>query len=211
MEADERKMRDEKIYIAIFASGSGSNALKLIEHFKNHSFIDVKLIVCNNPKAGVIEKAIHYGIELLMIEKDRFFEGDAYVNTIKEKEISWIILAGFLWKIPKMLIEAFPDKIINIHPALLPKFGGKGMYGKYVHEAVLAAKEQKSGITIHLVDEIYDHGKIIFQAECNVDASETPETMAKKVQELEHTHFAREVEKFVSGPSFPVFRKTNNE
>jgi phosphoribosylglycinamide formyltransferase-1 len=204
-------MKDEKIHIAIFASGLGTNAVKLIEHFKNHAQIEVCLIVCNNPKAGVIEKANDHKVECLLIEKDPFLNGDGYVAFLKKRQINWIILAGFLWKIPKTLIEAFPNRIVNIHPALLPKFGGKGMYGMHVHEAVLKAKEEKSGITIHLVDEIYDHGKIIFQAECNVDASETPETLAKKVQELEHTHFAREVEKFVSGPSFPVFRKTNNE
>jgi phosphoribosylglycinamide formyltransferase-1 len=197
LEADERKMREEKIHIAIFASGSGSNALKLIEHFRNHTIINIRLIVCNNPNAGVIEKAFQYSIELLLIEKDRFFTGDAYVEILKEKGISWIVLAGFLWKIPKKLIYDFPNKIINIHPALLPKHGGKGMYGKHVHEAVLAAREQKSGITIHFVDEIYDHGKIIFQAECSVDPNDNPESLAKKVQELEHAHFGEVVEKLV--------------
>jgi phosphoribosylglycinamide formyltransferase-1 len=189
----------EKLHIAIFASGSGSNAVKLIEHFRNHEFITVRLIVCNNPKAGVIEKTIEHNIELLLIEKDRFFRGDGYVEFLKEKKIHWIILAGFLWKIPTTLIEAYPNKIVNIHPALLPKYGGKGMYGTHVHKAVLSAKEQKSGITIHLVDEIYDHGKIIFQAECQVEPTDNPESLAKKVQQLEHTHFGKIVERLVSG------------
>jgi phosphoribosylglycinamide formyltransferase-1 len=191
-------MSDGKTHIAIFASGSGSNAVKLIEHFKNHAHIEVRIIVCNNPKAGVIEKANYHNVECTLIEKGRFFNEDGYVALLKEKKIDWIVLAGFLWKIPNTLIEAFPNKIVNIHPALLPKYGGKGMYGIHVHEAVLAAKEDKSGITIHLVDEIYDHGKIIFQAECKVESADNPESLAKKVQALEHEHFPKEIEKIVS-------------
>jgi phosphoribosylglycinamide formyltransferase-1 len=187
--------------IAIFASGSGTNAAKLMDYFKHHAHISIRLLVCNNPHAGVIEKAKDHQIEVLMIDKELFFRGDGYVDILKERGVDWIILSGFLWKIPKTLTDAFKDKIVNIHPALLPKYGGKGMYGKHVHEAVIAAREAKSGITIHLVDEIYDHGQIIFQAECPVDSTDTPETLAKKVQELEHTHFAREVEKIVVSPA----------
>ena len=194
-------MSPVKTDIAIFASGSGTNAAKLMDHFKDHASVSVRLVVCNNPNAGVIEKARRYSVEVFMIEKDRFFRGDGYVDILKEKGINWIVLAGFLWKIPTILIEAYTDKIINIHPALLPKYGGKGMYGQHVHKAVIAAKEEKSGITIHLVDEIYDHGQIIFQAECSVDSTDTPETLAKKVQDLEHTYFAREVEKIVVRPA----------
>lgn len=204
-------MSHSKTGIAVFASGSGTNAAKLMDYFNNHSSVSIRLIVCNNPRAGVIEKAGEYSVEVLMIEKERFFRGDDYVDILKEKGIDWIVLAGFLWKIPKTLIDAFKDKILNIHPALLPKYGGKGMYGHHVHEAVITAGEKISGITIHLVDEIYDHGRIIFQAECPVESTDTPETLAKKVQELEHTHFAREVEKIVVRPSFIVFRKTNDE
>jgi phosphoribosylglycinamide formyltransferase-1 len=190
-------MRDGKIHIAIFASGSGTNAVKLIEHFYNNTHIEVCLVVCNNPKAGVIEKAIYHNIECLLIEKGRFFNEDGYVALLKEKKIDWIVLAGFLWKIPKTLITAFPNKIVNIHPALLPKYGGKGMYGRHVHEAVIAAKEKTSGITIHFVDEIYDHGKIIFQADCKVESSDNPESLAKKVQALEHEYYVKVVERIV--------------
>lgn len=204
-------MMSSKTGVAIFASGSGTNAAKLMDYFDHHADISVRLLVCNNPQAGVMEKAKNHQVEVLMIDKEPFFRGDGYVAILKEKGIDWIVLAGFLWKIPKTLIDAYKDKIVNIHPALLPKYGGKGMYGKHVHEAVIAAGEEKSGITIHLVDEIYDHGQIIFQAECPVDSTDTPETLAKKVQELEHKHFAREVEKIVVRASFSVFRKTNNE
>ena len=190
-------MTEEKIYIAIFASGSGTNAAKLLQYFNNHSYIEIKLIVCNNPKANVVDIATRNHIELLMIEKERFSRGDGYAEAIKNKGIQWIILAGFLWKIPNTLIKAFPDKIINIHPALLPKYGGKGMYGKHVHEAVIAAKESTSGITIHLVDEIYDHGRVIFQTKCAVDSADTPEKLAKKIQALEHEYFGKVVEEVV--------------
>lgn len=194
-------MSSSRIRLAVFASGSGSNAEKLMEYFCDRTDITVDLLVCNNPRAGVIEKAKNRHVEILMVEKERFFRGDGYVHLFKEEEIGWIILAGFLWKIPKALIDAFPDRIINIHPALLPKYGGKGMYGKHVHEAVIAAGEEKSGITIHVVDEIYDHGRIIFQAECPVLSTDTPEALAKKVQELEHEHYAKEVEKIVVRPA----------
>jgi phosphoribosylglycinamide formyltransferase-1 len=188
-----------KIHIAIFASGSGTNAGKLIVHFRNHPSVNISLIVCNNPKAKVLDIAAEHNIEVLLIEKGRFFEGDGYLEILKEKSIDWIVLAGFLWKVPANLIKAYPEKIVNIHPALLPKYGGKGMYGKYVHEAVIASKETTSGISIHLVDEIYDHGRLIFQAECTVDPGDTPETLAKKIQALEHEHFAKIVDKLVGG------------
>jgi phosphoribosylglycinamide formyltransferase-1 len=194
-------MMHSKTGVAIFASGSGTNAVKLIDYFSHHKDISIRLLVCNNPLAGVIEKATSRSVEVLMIEKERFFRGDGYVDTLKEKGIDWIVLAGFLWKIPKTLIGAFPDKIVNIHPALLPKYGGKGMYGMHVHEAVIAAGEVKSGITIHLVDEIYDHGRIIFQAECPVTPTDHPDDLAKKVQELEHKHFAEEVVKIIVRPA----------
>ena len=192
-------MLKDKIHIAIFASGSGTNAGKLIAHFRNDPSISIRLIVCNNPKAKVLDIAAEHNIEVLLIEKARFFEGDGYLEILKQKDIDWIVLAGFLWKVPVSLIKAYAEKIVNIHPALLPKYGGKGLYGKYVHEAVIAAKETTSGITIHLVDEIYDHGRVIFQVECAVDPADTPETLANKIQELEHEHFAKIVDKLVGG------------
>src|SRR4030095_12929588 len=180
--------------IAIFSSGAGSNAKKIIDHLgslkeKNISTAIVSLIVCNKPEAGVLKIAEENNIPALLIEKEKFFRGNAYIDELKAADIGFIVLAGFLWKIPVDLIKAFHGKMINIHPALLPKYGGKGMYGKFVHEAVIVNKEKESGITIHYVDEVYDHGQIILQATCPVAENETPETLAKKVQVLEHRHF----------------------
>lgn len=180
--------------IAIFSSGTGSNAKKIIDHLlaqkeKNISTPIVSLIVCNKPLAGVLKIAEEKNIPVLLIEKEKFFRGNAYVDEIKAAKIDFIVLAGFLWKIPGALIKAFHRKMINIHPALLPKYGGKGMYGSFVHEAVITNKEKESGITIHYIDEIYDHGQIILQATCQVSEDDTPETLAKKVQMLEHRHF----------------------
>ena len=138
------------------------------------------------------------GIPLLIIDKENFFRGDGYTEELRERKIDLIILAGFLWKIPLALVQAYRGKIINIHPALLPKFGGKGMYGNHVHEAVIAAGEQQTGITIHYVDEFYDHGQIIFQAACEVEAGDTPETLGRKVHLLEYTHFAKIIEQEIS-------------
>ena len=186
-----------KTNLTIFASGAGSNAKKIIEHFNHHPFIQISLIVCNNLKAGVKDIAADYEIPLLMIEKKRFFE-DGYLTELQLYKTDYIILAGFLWKIPDLLIEKYADKIINIHPALLPKYGGKGMYGQYVHQAVIDNKEEESGITIHLVDEQYDHGKHLFQASCKVDATDTPNSLAQKIHALEHKHFAPVIEKYIT-------------
>lgn len=180
--------------IAIFASGAGSNAKNIVEYLaasnkKGISTSTIGLIVCNKPDAGVIKMATSNQIPTLVIEKEKFFRGNAYVDELKAAHIDFIVLAGFLWKIPTTLIKAFHGKMINIHPALLPKHGGKGMYGQFVHEAVIANKETESGITIHYVDEVYDHGQIILQATCVVDDDDTPETLANKVQALEHRHF----------------------
>ena len=172
--------------IAVFASGAGSNATKIIEHFavlnKNgEAVVTVALIVCNKPDAGVLKVAV--------IDKEKFFRGNAYIDELNAAKIDFIVLAGFLWKIPARLIQAFHRKMINIHPALLPKYGGKGMYGQFVHEAVITNKDKESGITIHYVDEVYDHGQIILQATCLVAEDDTAETLANKVQALEHRHF----------------------
>lgn len=184
--------------IAIFASGAGSNARKIIEHFSQHPKVRVELVVCNKPHAGVLNIADEHGIPTLLLDKEQFFRGNAYVDEFKVDDIEFIVLAGFLWKIPDALIHAYPGKIVNIHPALLPKYGGKGMYGNHVHEAVIANKETESGITIHLVDEVYDHGKIIFQAKCEVKEDDTPDTLAARIHELEHKHYAKVIEQLVS-------------
>jgi len=153
MEVKEKK-------IAVFASGTGTNAANLIQYFSEKQTAEVALIICNIPGAGVLNIAKENQIPSIIIEKERFFRGDAYLPELKNAAIDFIVLAGFLWKIPSKIINEYRNNIINIHPALLPKFGGKGMYGNFVHEAVLSAKEKESGITIHYVDEQYDHGSI---------------------------------------------------
>ena len=163
-----KHITNHHINLAIFASGTGTNAKKIMEHFKDHPAVRVALVVCNKPGAGVLDIAKEHHIKTLLIEKEKFTAGNGYVSEIKSFQIDFIVLAGFLWKIPEMLIQAFPGKIINIHPALLPKYGGKGMYGNKVHEAVIAANDKQSGITIHYVDGHYDNGDIIFQATCDV-------------------------------------------
>ncbi len=186
-------------HLVIFASGAGSNAQQIITYFKTSPAVKVALIVCNKPGAGVLSIAEKEGIPVLIIEKERFFRGDAYLPQLKEVQTSLIVLAGFLWKIPGLLIEAFPRRIINIHPALLPKFGGKGMYGQYVHQSVLSAGEVESGITIHYVDEHYDNGDVIFQTACPVMEDDTPETLARRIHQLEHLYYPKIVEDVLMG------------
>ena len=201
MGLNTRPLDGDLINIAIFASGAGTNAQKIIEHFRDHLSIKIALIVSNNPNAGVLNIAAKENIPSLIIEKEKFFRGNAYVDELKNNKIDFIVLAGFLWKIPVALLKAYPQKIINIHPALLPKYGGKGMYGSKVHEAVLANKEKESGISIHYVDEIYDHGKIIFQAKCPVLENDTPDILAQRIHSLEHQHYSRVIEDLVKGLS----------
>lgn len=183
--------------LAVFASGAGSNTEKLIHYFQSSSVAAVALVVCNKPGAGVLSIAEKEGVSVLQIEKERFFRGDGYVPLLQEKGIGFIALAGFLWKIPQTLIAAYPKRIVNIHPALLPKFGGKGMYGQYVHEAVINAGEVESGITIHYVDEHYDNGDIIFQTACPVLPGDKPGDVAQRIHALEHAHYPRVVEETI--------------
>jgi phosphoribosylglycinamide formyltransferase 1 len=180
--------------LAIFASGSGSNAEKIAEYFKNHPNIEISLILSNNPQAGVIARARKFQIPVVLFDKKTFYDTKRIVELLQNQHIDLVVLAGFMMLIPEAMVQAFPNKIINIHPALLPKYGGKGMYGHFVHEAVVAAQESESGITIHYVNEHYDEGTIIFQASCPVSPSDTPEDVAKKVQVLEHQHFPEVVE-----------------
>jgi phosphoribosylglycinamide formyltransferase-1 len=185
--------------MALFASGTGTNAQKIIDHFsdKNKKAL-IALIVCNNPVAGVLQIASKEDIPTLILEKERFFRGDAYLPELRNAQIDLIVLAGFLWKIPQRLIDAYPGRIINIHPALLPKYGGKGMYGAFVHEAVLNAGEVESGITIHYVDEHYDRGDIIFQAKCPVDKTDSIESLSKKIHQLEHQYYPIVIEEVLN-------------
>jgi phosphoribosylglycinamide formyltransferase-1 len=184
--------------IAIFASGAGSNAARIIGYLEGHTTIKVALVVCNKPEAGVLHIAATHQVPVLLIEKERFFRGDTYLPELKKHGIDFIVLAGFLWKVPAELVAAYPDHIINIHPALLPKYGGKGMYGMKVHEAVIAAGEKESGITIHYVNDHFDEGEHIFQAKTIIEAGDTPESLAQKIHELEHVHFPETIKKLLT-------------
>ena len=182
--------------IAILASGAGSNAANIIQHFKNTS-VQISLIACNNANAGVLNIAQDNSIDSIILTKENFKTTDQFVQELKNRKIDLVILAGFLWLVPANLVQAFENRIINIHPAILPKFGGKGMYGHFVHEAVSKAKEKESGITIHLVNEEFDKGEIIFQATCNVEDCSADE-IESKVRALEIAHFPKAIENFIS-------------
>ncbi len=184
--------------IAIFASGSGTNAENIIQFFKNKENIEVKLILSNKKDAYVIKRAENHNIPVILFNKDTLYNSNDLLIILNEFNIDLIVLAGFLWLMPQNLIKAYPDKIINIHPALLPKYGGKGMYGRYVHEAVLKNKDIESGITIHYVNEIYDEGIIIFQAKCPVYNTDTPEILAKRIHKLEYEYFPKVIEELLS-------------
>ena len=184
--------------IAIFASGSGSNAEAIAQHFADRSDVQISLILTNNPKAGVIQRAWRRHIPVVVFDRKAFYESDRILKLLVNQKIDLVVLAGFMMLISEKLIRAFPEKMVNIHPALLPKYGGKGMYGHFVHEAVVAAGERQSGITIHLVNEAYDEGRIIFQATCDLQPSDAPEDVARKVQMLEHEHYPQVVDELVS-------------
>ncbi|MEI7499636.1 MAG: phosphoribosylglycinamide formyltransferase [Bacteroidota bacterium] len=183
--------------LAIFASGNGSNAQRIIEYFAGHSTITINLVLCNNPDAYVLNRAEKLGVPTLIFNRASFYETGLVQETLKSYFIDFIILAGFLWLIPQNIISVYPRRIINIHPALLPKFGGTGMYGIKVHEAVIAAGDHESGITIHYVDKHYDEGKIIFQAKCMISKKDTPKSLALKVHKLEHRYFPEVIENIV--------------
>lgn len=196
-------MNKKLVRIAIFASGNGSNAENLVHYFRKQKTASVDLVLCNNAKAYVLTRAVDLGIESHIISREDFKQVDGLIELLKSKEIDFIVLAGFLWLIPEPLIDAFPDKIINIHPALLPKYGGKGMYGDYVHQAVSEAGEKESGITIHFVNKAYDQGGIIFQKTVAIDAGESPSKIAEKVHALEYKYFPQIVESVIKG-SLPI-------
>lgn len=179
--------------IAILASGSGSNAENIVQHFKNHPEISVSCIVCNRREAKVFERAKKLQIPSYYFPKTDFYQTEKVFQLIKE-EADWIVLAGFLLKIPQNILDVFPNNIINIHPALLPKFGGKGMYGMHVHKAVREMNEPETGITIHMVNENYDEGAVIYQAKTPVSKSDTPEDIAAKIHQLEQKYFPKVIE-----------------
>lgn len=183
------------VNISIWASGSGTNAENIILKFKNHPFIRIKMIVTNNPSAGVIQRAEKLKKTIHIIPKSVLYEKvHRVIELLKEEEIDLIVLAGFLLKVPKEIIQEYPNKIINIHPALLPKYGGKGFYGNHVHAAVLQNKEKETGITIHYVNEEYDEGQIIMQYKCPVLETDTEETLAQKVHQLEYEFYPKVIE-----------------
>lgn len=175
--------------IVIFASGSGTNAENIIRYFQHKNNAVVEAVFCNNPQAKVIERAKQLNTPCMLFTRIELYDSDKLEKLLVKLKVDLIVLAGFLWKIPEKMIQQFPGRIINIHPALLPSYGGKGFYGKKVHDAVIASGDKKSGITIHFVNEKYDDGQIIFQAVCDVGKDESAETLAAKIHVLEQKHF----------------------
>jgi phosphoribosylglycinamide formyltransferase-1 len=185
--------------LAVFASGNGTNAEKIFERFHEHPLVQVALLLTNNPSAGVIARAARFKVPVEVFDKSILVKTDDVVKTLQSRQVDWIALAGFMLMVPQNLIDAFPNRIVNIHPALLPAYGGKGMYGMHVHRAVIEAEEKVSGITIHYVNERYDEGGIIFQASCPVQSEDTAETLAEKVHQLEHQYYPQIIEELMTG------------
>ncbi len=185
------------IRLVILASGSGTNAENIIRYFAGHSLIGVAAVVSNNPEAKVLQKAMRHNVPWVLFRNDVWEEPVPITEFLQEVQADYLILAGFLRRIPPALIERYPNKILNIHPALLPKYGGKGMFGDRVHSAVLDQKEEKSGITIHLVNEHYDEGRILFQAECPVLPDDTPALLAQRIHELEYRYYPKIIEQYI--------------
>lgn len=177
--------------IAIFASGSGTNAQKIMEYFENNPGVNVKIILVNNPEAGVIKRAANFNVPVHVFNRNQFSKTNEVVKILQSNQIDLVILAGFLWLVPTQMVQAFPNKIVNIHPALLPNYGGKGMYGDRVHQAVIDAGDKESGITIHYVNDKYDDGAIIAQFTCAITPGDTPEILASHIHKLEHEHFPK--------------------
>ncbi|WP_339878230.1 phosphoribosylglycinamide formyltransferase [uncultured Algoriphagus sp.] len=182
--------------LAILASGSGSNAEKIMEHFQNSEIAEIALVASNKTDAFVLDRAKKFDVPTFTFSRKEMDAG-VLLEKLQEEKIDWVILAGFLLKIPVELTRAFPDRMVNIHPALLPKYGGKGMYGSFVHEAVKAAGDTETGITIHLVNENYDEGRIVFQASTPLTLDDTPDSIAQKVHALEHKHFPEVIERLL--------------
>lgn len=183
--------------IAVFASGSGTNVENLIKYFSGINHMNIKLVLTNNVQAGVLKRAARHGVESYVFSREEFYTTDKVKKKLLASNVDYLILAGFLWLVPGYLIDLFPGRIINIHPALLPKYGGKGMYGMRVHQAVIENKETESGITIHLVNNEYDKGNTIFQATCQVHPDDTPEKLAARIHELEYKYFPVTIERLI--------------
>lgn len=191
-------MNQVKKNIAIFASGSGTNALNICNYFADSTSVKVTTLVCNKPNAKVIDRLQPFEVEVILIRKVDFEQPEKLIQKLIESKIELIVLAGFLWLIPNQLIKIFKDKIVNLHPSLLPKYGGKGMYGLKVHKAVLAANEKETGISIHFVNAVYDEGKIIFQVSLKIDEDESAEGLAKKIHQLEYQHYPKIIEQVLA-------------
>lgn len=194
--------------LAVFASGNGTNAERIFEQFRGHTSIQVSVLLTNNPNAGVIARAARFNIPVEIVDRKIITETDNVLEVLQSYRVDWIVLAGFMLLVPPKLIEAFPQRIINIHPALLPAYGGKGMYGMHVHQAVVAAKEPVTGITIHYVNEKYDEGAIIFQISCAVQPYDTADTIAKKVHHLEHEYYPEIIEETINQKTGERSRET---
>lgn len=190
-------MNNPQWRIAIFASGSGTNAEAIMKHFRNHKKIQVAVLLSNKPDAYALVRAGKFNVSTMVFNRRQFYETGEVLDWLQKQNITHLVLAGFLWLVPESLIRKYAGRIINIHPALLPRFGGKGMYGIHVHRAVKEAGEKETGITIHLVNEKYDEGKILLQARVPLDGTETPEQIATKVHELEYRHYPDVIEKWV--------------
>lgn len=184
--------------IAILVSGTGTNAINIIEYFEKNSVADVVLVISNKTDALAVEKAQNKGVKTVVFNNESFKKNGTVLDYLMSQSIDFIVLAGFLMKIPNDIIHAYPNKIVNLHPSLLPKYGGKGMYGKHVHGAVIEAQESESGISIHFVNEEYDEGAIIFQAKVSVEKGDSVEVLAKKIQQLEHRFFPKVIEQVIS-------------
>lgn len=188
----------QPIRLAILGSGNGTNAQQITEYFATRSDVEIACIIYNVRDAYIAQRARNLGVEARYFGRADFYESGAVLDYLRQKGVDWVILAGFLWLVPQPILDAFPQRVINIHPALLPKYGGKGMYGHHVHEAVVAAGEHESGITIHIVDNHYDRGTILFQARCTVTPDDTPDTLAAKIHLLEKEHFPRVIDETIN-------------
>ena len=190
-------MKNNTIKLAILGSGNGTNAQQISEYFANSSDVEVACIIYNKRDAYIAERARNLGIEARYFGRKDFYENGAVMRYLAEKQVDWVILAGFLWLVPPEMLAAYPNRIINIHPALLPAYGGKGMYGHHVHEAVVDNHEKESGITIHIVDQHYDRGTTLFQARCTVEPGDTADDLAAKIHLLEKEHFPKVIDETI--------------
>ena len=191
-------LKNKPIRLAILGSGNGTNAQQISEYFAGRTDVKVECIIYNKKDAYIAQRAANLGIESHYFNRADFYDNGAVLEYLRQKQIDWVILAGFLWLVPETMLEAYPNHIINIHPALLPKYGGKGMFGHHVHEAVVAAGEHESGITIHIVDHHYDRGTTLFQARCTVTPEDTADTLAAKIHLLEKEYFPRVIDETIT-------------